>query len=220
MKTAILYVTHIFNEVIERQIVRISDETKEISDFFVIYQAESVKIDLHNGIRTFPFTIKELNMLGYKSWGCTLMDGNFHFVLLDFFLHYPDYDYYWLVEYDVRFSGCWSKFFSFFGDKDEDFISAHIEIVDDNPNWTRWGEIEMVNVKLNNRQLVKSFNPVARFSNRALGLLHERCRMGDRGHNEVLMPTLFSYYRLKIADFGGRGRLCRPEFDYYDAGNP
>ncbi len=206
MKTAILFVTHFYNEDIERLIVKLYKETKDVATLYVGFQADKAQITLPDGILSFPFSIRELNMLGYRSWGCTLMDGNFHFVPLAFYLKYPGYDNYWLMEYDVQFSGDWSKFFSFFKHKDEDFISAHIETVKDNPGWIRWDEIDLFNINLTKHQYLKSFNPICRFSNRALGLLHERCRMGDRGHNEVLLPTLFKYYGLRIADFGGHGK--------------
>ncbi len=206
MKTAVMYVTHVYNADIERQITKLQKETEGLATMFVMYQEDKVQIEPIEQVRMVSFTIGELNLLGYKTWGCTLMDGNFHFVLLDFYRRFPDYDNYWLVEYDVRFNGNWNRFFSFFDEKDEDFIAAHIETVDDNPDWIRWHEIDLVNIRLGREGLLKSFNPICRFSNRALNLLHERCLMGDNGHNELLMPTLFKYYMLKIADFGGMGR--------------
>lgn len=41
-----------------------------------------------------------------------------------------------------------------------------------------------------------------------MALLEERCHLGDFGHLEVLLPTLFKYYRLRIADFGGMGKYA------------
>ena len=55
--------------------------------------------------------------------------------------------------------------------------------------------------------LLRSFNPICRISNRALALGHERCKLGDRGHYEVLLPTLFKYFKLKISDFGGMANI-------------
>lgn len=111
MKTAILFVTHIYNEDIERQIIKLHEETKDFATLYVGFQADKVRITLPDGIRSFPFTVKELNRLGYRSWGCTLMDGNFHFVMLDFYLKHTGYDFYWLIEYDVRFNGGLEKLF-------------------------------------------------------------------------------------------------------------
>ncbi|MCM1511137.1 MAG: DUF3405 domain-containing protein [Clostridium sp.] len=210
MKTAILYVTHVYNDDIEHQIQKMYQETKEFATLYLVYQYDNMRMGIPEHIPVHSFTIRSLNELHYTPWGSTIMDGNFHFVLLDFYLKHPDFDYYWLVEYDVRFNGHWNTFFSFFQDKDEDFISAHMETVDDNPEWMRWHEIELKNIPINRNVLLRSFNPICRFSNRAFALLHSRCLLGDRGHNEILMPTLFKYFKLKIADFGGVGRYTYP----------
>lgn len=211
INTAVLFVTHIHNEEIERQINKLQTEAEEYASVYVVYQADKVKLSLPEPVKLHAFTIQQLNRLGYRSWGCTILDGNFHFVLLDFYRQHPNFDYYWMVEYDVRFNGNWKTFFSFFQDKDEDFLAAHIETKEDNPNWKRWQEIELKNIPLNDTTLLKSFNPICRFSNRAFALLHSRCLLGDRGHNELLMPTLFKHFKLKIADFGGNGRYIYTE---------
>ncbi|MCM1312414.1 MAG: DUF3405 domain-containing protein [Roseburia sp.] len=211
-KTAILFVTHIFNEEIERQINKLNTETVELASLYVVYQADKVKLNLPSNVKQHAFTTHKLNRLGYRSWGCTIMDGNFHFVLLDFYRQHPEFDYYWLIEYDVRFNGDWNTFFSFFQDKEEDFWTAHVEKECDNSGWIRWHEIELKNLPLNHSTLLRSFNPICRFSNRAFALLHSRCLLGDRGHNELLMPTLFKYFKLKIADFGGTGRYTYRDY--------
>src|SRR5258708_43966 len=38
--------------------------------------------------------------------------GNVDLVPMKFFLDRPDYNYYWIVEYDVRFSGAWPALFA------------------------------------------------------------------------------------------------------------
>ena len=80
MKTAILFVTHIYNEDIKRQIVKLYEETKDFATLYVGFQADKVRITLPDGIRSFPVTVKDLNRLGYRSWGCTLMDGCWTFI--------------------------------------------------------------------------------------------------------------------------------------------
>lgn len=217
--TALLFVIHIFNEAIKDQIKKLRTEAGEFASVYIVYQADKVELNLPMDVKQHAFTIQGLNKLGYTSWGCTIMDGNFHFVLLDFYRNHPEYDYYWLVEYDVRFNGNWGTFFSFFQNKEEDFLTAHVETKEDNPNWMRWHEIELKNIP-NSITLYRSFNPICRFSNRAFALLHSRCLLGDRGHNELLMSTLFKHFKLKIADFGGHGRFIyagHPELFYtYD----
>ena len=109
MNTAILFVTHIYNEDIKRQM---SSCMKKPRTCHVVCRLSGRQGKNHvpDSIRPFPFTVKELNRLEYRSWGCTLMDGNFHFVMLDFYLKHAGYDYYWLIEYDVRFNGDWKKY--------------------------------------------------------------------------------------------------------------
>lgn len=206
MNTAIIFTTHVENDAVKRQILKLRDETKDAGEFYVGYQADKLSMRMPDGVKAFPFTIRGLNQLGYHPRGCSLMGGNFHFVLLDFFRHFPSYDYYWLVEYDVRFNGDWKDFFSFFEDKEEDFVSAHIETVEDCPRWYWWNTLETVKFHPTREELRKSFNPICRLSWRALDLLHRRCKLGDSGHYEVLIPTLFHHFQLGMADFGGRGR--------------
>ena len=40
MKTAILFVTHIYNEDIERQIIKLHEETKDFATLYVGFQAD------------------------------------------------------------------------------------------------------------------------------------------------------------------------------------
>ena len=219
--TAILFTTHVVHDSIRRQILKLRDETRGQGDFYVGYQADKVSLQLPDGVTPFPFTLRKLNLLGYSPRVCTLLGGSFHFVLLDFFRHFPGYDYYWLVEYDVRFNGNWKDFFSFFEDKEEDFVSAHLETVDDFPGWSWWDAVELAGIPLKRENLRKSFNPICRLSWRALDLLDRRCQLGDRGHYEAVMPTLFHHYRLRMADFGGRGRYAYPGCpDLFYADNP
>lgn len=212
MRTAILFITHIYNEEINQQVDKLRNETRNMADLYVCQQTDLCGADVSEQSGLFLYTPDDLNELNCNVWECSMPGGNVHLVMLSFFRLHPRYDHYWVIEYDVRFTGCWRKFFSFFEDRDEDFISAHVETVDDNPEWSRWNEIELVNISLNRDGLLKSFNPICRLSGRALRLLDERCRLGDRGHFEVLLPTLFRYYKLNIADFGGRGRFSYRDF--------
>ena len=52
MKTAILFVTHIYNEDIERQIIKLHEETKDFATLYVGFQADKVRITLPDGIRS------------------------------------------------------------------------------------------------------------------------------------------------------------------------
>ena len=76
--TALLFVTHIFNEAIKDQIKKLRTEAGEFASVYIVYQADKVELNLPMDVKQHAFTIQGLNKLGYTSWGCTIMDGNFH----------------------------------------------------------------------------------------------------------------------------------------------
>lgn len=202
MKTAIFYLTHVYNETIERQLWKLRDEVGDLADIHVAYQADKYSLQIPAKFIPAPFMLDNINELGYHAWGNTLLDGNMHLVWLDLFHRFPVYENYWFLEYDVRFSGNWNTFFSYFDGRDDDFVSSHIEKRKDNPAWFGWNCMKLVNLKIQDDALLKSFDPICRLSRRALALLDERCTLGDIGNLEVLMPTLFHYFKLKICDMG------------------
>jgi Protein of unknown function (DUF3405) len=51
------------------------------------------------------FSDQRLSRLNYRMIGPTLVPGHVGFPVLQFFCDNPDFDYYWAIEYDVRFSG-------------------------------------------------------------------------------------------------------------------
>lgn len=214
MKTAIIFLTHKCNEEIVRQIRKLQDEANLFGDIFVCYQSDKCVLDKSINVNTFPFSLEELNELNYNSWGHTLMNGNSHLILLYFFKKKNDYDFYWMIEYDVRFNGHWATFFSYFADKLTDFVSAHIGTYADEPKWTHWYDMKSSDIPLNNKTLRKSFDPIFRVSKKAVLALQKRCELGDTGHFEVLMPTVFKYNNLGILDFGGEGRYSVKDMFY------
>ncbi len=110
-----------------------------------------------------------------------------HFPVLDFFLTHSDYDYYWFIEFDVRYSGDWRSFFTFFEPYTHDFIASHIRSYDEEPLWHWWDTL---------RHPVKTIL---------------RDRDGWQGFNEVSLPTLLHKGGYRIMDFGGDGRFTPPE---------
>ena len=170
MKTAILFVTHKYNSHIEHEIIKLHNETYNYAILYVLFQTEYIDLKLTDPIRSFAYSLNDLNNYNYNTWGHSIMNGNFHFVLLNFYRKNPNYDYYWIIEYDVRYCGNWKSFFSFFDEKEDDFISSHIEFYTDNPDWPSWDSIELFKLKISMFDYLRSFNPICRFANRACSL--------------------------------------------------
>ncbi|MFL6597452.1 MAG: DUF3405 domain-containing protein [Chthoniobacterales bacterium] len=67
--------------------------------------------------------------------GPTLVPGHVGFPVLQFFCDNRDFDYYWAIECDVRFSGDWFFFFHSFKEANHDFLACHIRDYVDEPDW-------------------------------------------------------------------------------------
>ena len=219
MKTAIAYITHVYNEEIERNLLELKNSIQNFATLYIVYEERSFSASIPCGLRKYFFSLRDLNLMGCSSLGCNITDGNSHLIMLDFFQSHSEYDFYWFIEYDVRFNGDWKDFFLFFNDKFEDFVTAHVCDVIQKPTWPHWSSLSLVNLSIKMEERLSSFNPICRLSYRAMALLEERCVIGDFGHLEVLLPTLFKYYHLKITDFGGMGKYIyenTPNLFYMD----
>jgi hypothetical protein len=152
---------------------------------------------------------ESLSKLNYRMIGPTLVPGHVAFPVLQFFRDNPDFDYYWTIEYDVRFSGDWFFFFDSFKDATEDFLTCHVREHADEPDWPWWPlDHPHKSIALSGR--LRCFNPIYRLSNVALSFLHQSLFNGWRGHNEVLFPTLLHHNGFTITDIGGKGRFTPP----------
>jgi hypothetical protein len=57
------------------------------------------------GRESYLFSYESLSKLNYPKIEQSFLPGHAGFPVLQFFRDDPDFDYYWLIEYDVRFSG-------------------------------------------------------------------------------------------------------------------
>ena len=136
----------------------------------------------------------------------TLLD-HVHFPVLDFYLTHPEYDYYWVVEFDVRYTGDWGHFFSSFEPFDHDLITSHIRHYHDEPSFGWWCTLHHPRETIDRARYLRSFNVIYRISNRALALIDQKQRDGWRGFIEVLFPTLLHISGYTLLDFGGDGKF-------------
>jgi uncharacterized protein DUF3405 len=157
----------------------------------------------------YPFSDKSLSKLNYRKIGRRLAPGHVGFPVLQFFRANPHFDYYWTIEYDVRFSGDWFFFFDSFKDASQDFLTCHVRDHADEPDWPWWSlDHPRKSIALSER--LRSFNPIYRLSKAALSFLHQSLLDGWCGHNEVLFPTLLYHNGFTVMDIGGKGRFTAP----------
>lgn len=221
MKQAVLYLTNKSNEWTLSAFHALEQSLQGMADVYFAYhqQGDVLPVSLQNIENLFVFTSDVLNELGYTPIEKgKLVPGSNHFPLLKFFKENQCYDYYWLVEDDVRFSSEWKDFFGSFASCTSDFLSSVIETKAENPTWYWWTSLKTGNEVIAEEKLLKSFNPIYRLSSQALACIDAHLRIGWMGHYEVLLPTLLYNKGFLLEDFGGEGTFVRPENNakFYD----
>ena len=214
MKQAVLYLTTKSNEWTLSAFHALEQSLQGVADVYFAYhqQGDVLPVSLQNVENQFVFTSDVLKELGYTPIERgKLVPGSNHFPLLKFFKENQGYDYYWLVEDDVRFSGEWKDFFGSFASCTSDFLSSVIETKAENPNWYWWTSLKTGNEVIAEEKLLKSFNPIYCLSRQALACIDAYLRIGWMGHHEVLLPTLLYNKGFLVEDFGGEGAFVCPE---------
>jgi hypothetical protein len=200
MKTKILFLTH----KIDDQIINEFENIKRTGlDIALVHNGEK-----NDSIPTpnYCFTAEDIWEQYYPAIDKEIITYQ-HLVVLNFYQNYSKkYDYYWAIEYDVRFTGDWVHFFSQFDKNSADFITSHIRHYHEEPGWLGWEKMKSPPGKEKTEDYLRSFNPIYRISKEALEYIDKQIKAGYAGHNEVLFPTLIYHNDdLKMTDFGGSG---------------
>lgn len=208
-RTALLWVTHVWSDDLRREFEKFlalrypgSPEIWLLADAQVSREynlagqySQCFEFDAPSLFQRLPYQRLEGNGLLH----------NTHFTLMDFYLTHPGYDYYWFVEFDVRYTGNWGSFFQQFDSWDDDFITSHIRCFSEEPGWFWWDTLHHPVKEIPRGHYIRSFNVIFRISCRALAYIHGQLRDGWRGHYEVSFPTLLHQGGFRIRDFGGDG---------------
>lgn len=140
----------------------------------------------------------------WSVWG----GGHPDLIMLHFAKAYPEYERYWLVEYDVRFSGSWATLFTAFEDNDADFLTTSLRTAEHNPDWSYWETLHQPGAcgpRLTDNERTVGFPPIYRASRAAVNAVDAAYRAGWGGHCEVTWPTIVRRAGLRIEDMGGNG---------------
>lgn len=139
-----------------------------------------------------------------------IVPGNTDYALMQFYLSYPFHDFYWLVEYDVRFTGSWRHFFATCDLSTSDLLATTLQEHRDNRNWYWWDSLRLRTRAVDRAVMRRAFLPIYRLSRTACRILVEEYRKGWEGHFEVRLPTVLSVNGCSLEDIGGDGRFVPP----------
>lgn len=208
-RTVVLYCTHLLTEEILREFDRLSRELEPDYDVVLLLDADSCPLN-RMPISAFEFrhseVLKEFGRHMDGPGGGSLMPGCLDLAVLYYARRNPDYEYYWRIEYDVRFSGAWGEFFSAFEQNDADLLTALVQTKRERPNWGWWPTLSVPpGVDAKSVMPIRAFHPVCRISGTGLLAIEGAYENGWKGHYEVTLPTILHHYGHRIEDFGGEG---------------
>lgn len=137
---------------------------------------------------------------------------NLHLSWIDFFENYPDFDTYWIIEYDVVYAGPWQEFFSAFRNVSSDLLCSHLRPSSHEPGWWALPQyaLHAPQGEVQKSDLIRGFLPASRITRRGLETLRDAVDEGWWGFPESLVPTVLKVHGLPIADFGGSGPFVPP----------
>ena len=209
---AILFFSHLFDRTSVAHLAKLREEAAGHGTVFVYADAHG-ELPPQRDCAVVTFDFDKIRPRYPSVLGHTLIPGNCHLTLLDFYRRHPEFDYYWVIEYDVAFTGHWGEFFTAFADVDADLIASHVRSYDEDPAWPWWGSLRSPDGAPGPRpSLVRAFCPIQRVSRRALQLLERRMQEGWSGHFETLVPTLLKREGHTLLDLGGTGSYVTPAF--------
>lgn len=206
-KQVILLSSYFINDYVISAYDKLQASLRGDMDMYLLIEVKSDYFTISERIKYFPFTIDTLNELSYIPIAEAIIPGSNHFQLFQFYRTFPQYDYYWNIEYDVYMNGEWRLLFDRYKTVASDFISSHIERYPQTPEWMWWDSLQLKTIDIPKVEYVKSFNPIYRISNKAMALLDKVLSEGNAGHHEVMIPTVLNYLGYTINDWGGIGEF-------------
>jgi hypothetical protein len=145
-RQVILYYAHFCSPAVRREVARLRSELDSRYDIFAIGYCQSA--GALGGLDCVPaleYSTDDLIALPYPGKVAKFdppnFIGNADLVPMKFFLDRPDYDYYWIIEYDVRFSGSWPGLFADLSPSGADLLCTTMQTWAENPNWAHWSTL-------------------------------------------------------------------------------
>lgn len=226
-RSVILYWTHYTSEALLQRFAELRDScTRPDRDVVLLYDVSNGPCPAPPDVRVWGFDRPRIRGLGLDMTDehgglMDIMPCYNDYVILKFYLDNPDYDYYWFMEYDVRYTGEWHDFFDAWDHSTADMLGTYILRYHVQPDWIWWSSFKHPSKKIEKEDMIRTFLPVGRVSRRAWAFLHQEYRDGWSGEYEVRLPTLLHRAGYVIEDYGGAGEFVAPgNLDRHYLGGP
>jgi hypothetical protein len=210
-RIVVLHLTHYLTNGLIRRWRALQSECCELGhDHVLLFDRGHHPAPEIPGVAVHGFNLASVKSLGFPMASLqeqppAIVPGHADFPLLEFFEAHPHYDYYWLIEHDVRFSGNWSPFFRACDTSRADLLATHIQRFPEHQRWHWWSSLKFKGQPIRRDDMVRAFFPIYRLSNPACRMLVDEYRKGWEGHFEARLATILSVSGCALEDIGGDG---------------
>lgn len=178
--------THVWSPEIEQFVQKIASESS--CDLFILAHSDDKSLvnqiqDSSLRDRLIMITANDIQQV-YAHGFVSLWLSN-HWNTMWFYKQYPNYQYYWFIEYDVRIVGDSRRIWDYAGT--EDFVFPYGPY--QNPDWAY--KNDYFGTILNDSNKWYGYLQLARYSNRWLKYLDDIFQTGENGQDEMMMFSLF-----------------------------
>jgi len=222
----VVFVTHIWTPEIAEHYARLQREAGSVLDVVLAYQpgaadaptlsgmGADIVVRMEDAARHFPRRYAE-----FVARDADTIWGYVDLVWLTAFLsaELAAYERFWLLEYDVDFSGNWADFFRAAADYEGDLLSARVRPLSLDPDFWFAASFRQPDARIADPLI--AFMPISRLSRRLITYYRDTLQQpGWGGHFEILLPSIAAAGGFAVADLGGNGPYVPAErIDlYYD----
>ncbi|MGG5808739.1 hypothetical protein [Falsiroseomonas sp. CW058] len=217
-RTLLLFQTHYLDRALERAFRRLARQAPPHFECRVLVHlppgrpapARLSRVPHHlvrtDELRAMPYPRKtaDADWTGrpWEMWG----GGHCDLIALHGMLAHPGFDRYWVMEYDVAFTGDWGRFFAAFEGSDADLLTTCIRERADDPAWVCWPSLQGgAHGDAAQAFATAAFLPLWRVSARLVAAMDAAYRDGYGGHVEASWSSLARARGMKLEDIGGDG---------------
>jgi hypothetical protein len=223
---ALLYYTHFVSDDVKAEIDNLARELSADLSLFAVgccSDASTLNELASDRIKVRSYVRDDLRKLPYQSQLARVdwktMRYSADLAIMRFFRGNPDFDFYWIIENDVRFTGSWNSLITELSASNADLLCSYVTTFNQNPSWMHWASFLSGSETMKKEDLVRAFFPVSRLSNRLMRAIDGRCQDGWAGQYEVLWTTIARVIGGKIEEIGGVGSAVpaerRGKYYYY-----
>lgn len=155
-------------------------------------------------LSTLPYTHRA------RGEALTAVHGYNDLPVLQFFREEPSYARYWIIEYDVRYTGNWRWLLQDCGRSAAGLLGTTVMRWSDNPAWANWQGVSTGPDPMPRTEWVKAFLPFAGVTSTLLAAIDARYQRGWAGHYEASWPMAAVHAGLGVEDIGGSGPFVPP----------